>query len=505
MPNTKSHRSRNDNSILSGEGISSIAGNAVYIFGTQGFSFAIRFVYAIALAHYLGPELYGFINYGISWYFTFLSLTGFGIFAILSREIGRDRSSGAWITSLTFTLRTPVTVVAAVACGVFGWFIETRPEARVILIIFSIALVGRSLALWAEGVFTAYEVSKFSFRLQAVFRTFEVIAGTGLLLAGGGATAVAIVHAISWWFQALAGLALTGRRLVAIRFNFSWQGLKSILRQGIPIGIGFVMVNWLRSGPIVLFRHFGSSENSLGQLALSMQSFLIIASIPVAAGLASLPVLSRSVARQDGKEYIFIESMIKFALFFGATAGLAGLGAGPWLVNLLFGTRYLEAGYLLGLVMWLLIPFTCGITISRVYFARGEFFLPTVCSGAGALVMTLIMPWMIGVWDTSGAVVATAAGMSVWALSLIFILARSGDLYVSQTLCRPLLVILLALGIFLSLKSVNAWLALLTSWAGLFCGTLLFGGVTEDEKYLLKYLMRKGFLLGGADSKQSGS
>jgi O-antigen/teichoic acid export membrane protein len=505
MENSKDRMPRNDNSIFSGEGISSIAGNAVYIFGTQGFNFGIRFVYAIALAHYLGPELYGLINYGISWYFTFLSLTGLGIVAILSREIGKDRSSGARITSLTFTLRTPVTVFAAVACGLFAWFIETRPEARIILIVFSIALVGRSLALWAEGVFTAYEVSQFSFRIQVVFRTFEVIAGTGLLLAGGEAMAVAIVHAISWWFQALAGLALTGRRLVPIRFNFSWQDLKSILRQGIPIGIGFVMVNWLRSGPIVLFRHFGSSENSLGQLALAMQSFVVIASVPVAAGMASLPVLSRSVARQDGKESIFIASTIKGALFFGAAAGLAGMGAGPWLVNILFGARYLEAGYLLGYVMWLLIPFTCGFIISRVYFARGEFFLPTVCSGAGALVMTLIMPWMITVMDTSGAVVAMAAGMSVWALSLIGIITRSRDLHVGQALFRPLIVILFALAIYMALKSMNIWLALLTSLAALFCGMMMFGGVTEDEKYLLKHLIRKRFLRGADDSKQSGS
>ena len=274
MANKKSHISSEDNSILSGKGISSIARNAVYIFGAKGFNCAIRFVYAFALAHYLGPELYGFINYGISWYLVFLSLTGIGVAAILSREIGKDRSSGAWITSLTFSLRIPLTIVAAVTCGVFGWFIENNPEVRIILIVFSIALIGRSLALWVEAVFTAYEVSKYSFRLEIVFRTFEVILGTCLLLAGGGAKAVAIVHAISWWFQALGGLVLTGRRLVPIRFNFSRQGLKHLIRQGIPIGIGFIMISWLLSGPLVLFRHFGSTENSLGQLALAIQAFI---------------------------------------------------------------------------------------------------------------------------------------------------------------------------------------------------------------------------------------
>ena len=491
MQKSRRHSLRDAKSILSGVGVASISRNAVYLVGTRWFNIVTRFIYAIALAHYLGPKLYGFLNYGISWYLAFLSLTGLGIAAILGREIGRDRSSGAWTTSVTFTLRTSVAVIAAVACGICGWFIETKPEVKILLIVFSIALLGRSIAIWAEAVFNAYEANKYSFRIQAIFRTFEVIAGTGMLLAGGGAMAVAIVHAISWWFQALSGLALTRRRLVAIRFNLSWQGLKCVLHQGIPIGLGFILVNWLQRGPLVLFRHMSSSADSLGQLALAMQSFVIIGSMPMAAGMASFPVLSRSVARQDGKEFLYTETMMKAALIFGTAAGLAGIGAGPWLVDLIFGSRYMEAGYLLGFVMWLLIPLTCGTTVSRVYLARGQFFLPTACAGAGAVVLTLTMPWLVSAMDTLGAVLATGTGMGVWALTLIWIFARSGDLDVLRTVFRPLVVIILGLGVFFVLKPVDPLLALLSSWTALLCGSVLFGVLTEDEWFLLASLKQK--------------
>jgi O-antigen/teichoic acid export membrane protein len=265
------------------------------------------------------------------------------------------------------------------------------------------------------------------------------------------------------------------------------------------------MANWLYRGPLVLFRHFASSENSLGQLALAIQAFVILGLVPVTAVLASFPVLSRSVARQDGKEFLYTETVIRTALILGAAVGLAGLGAGQHLVNLVFGIRYLEAGYLLGFVLWLLIPFTCGTAINAVYITRGRFFLPVVCSGAGALVMTLIMPWLVATINTSGAVVAMATGMGVWTSSLIFLFARSGDLDVRKTIFRPLGPIFFALGVFLAIKSVNAWVALLASWAALICGTLQFGGITEDEMYLLNSLKRKGYSLIGADSKKSGS
>jgi len=491
--------------IFSGIGVGSIAKNAGYLLGTRGLNIGVRFVYALALAHYLGPELYGFLNYGMSWYLTFLSLTGLGTVAILVREIGRDRNNGPWIASLTLTVRASGTVFAAIACGILGWFFEDKPDVSNLLIVFTMALIGRSLVMWAESVFTGYEVNRYTFRLQAIFRTLEVFVGIAFLLVGGGAMAVAVVHAISWWLQALSSLALIRRHLVPIRLNWNWRGLKYILVGGLPIGLGFIMVNWLQTGSLVLYRHMASSADSLGQLALAMQAFAISSAMPLALGLASLPVLSRSVARQDGKDLLFTKTMIKAAFILGAASGLAGLGIGPWLVDIMFGARYMEAGYLLGFVMWLLIPLMCGTSVTRVYIARGQFYLPTACAAAGAVVFTLTMPWCVTALDVLGAVLATGAGMGVWSLSLIWMLARSDDLDVLRSVFRPLAVILFALGTFSALKPVNALLALLISWAVLLCGTLMFGVLTEDEHCLLASLKRIWYSSYDVEPEKVGS
>lgn len=488
MISTKDNKS---NSVITGKGVGSIAKNASYLFGTSALNTVVRFFYVIALAHYLGPELYGLLGYGMSWYLAFLSITGLGVFAILSREIGRNKNRGAWIASVTLTIRILTAIIAAVACGIVGWLLESKPEVRTLLIVFSMALVGRSLAMWTQAVFTAYEVNQYNLGLQAIFCTLEALVGVALLIVGQGALTVAIVHAISWWFQALGGLLLAQRRLVAITLSKSWQDLKHILSQGIIIGLGVVAVGWFLRGPLVLFRHFGGSENSLGQLALAIQCFVIVSSVPAAAGMASLPVLSRSVVRRDGKELLYTETALKIALIFGTVAGLAGLGAGPQLVDLIFGSRYLEGGYLLGLALWLLIPFSCATTINKVFFARGQFLLPTVCAAVGALAMTLIMPGLVTAMNTSGVLLATGTGIAVWASSLIWVLARSGDLNFLQAILRPLAIVLFSLGVFLVLESTSPWLALLASLLGLFAATLKFGGITDHEKHLLDTLKNK--------------
>ena len=477
---------------LSGEGVNSIARNAFYLVGNRWLQIIVRFFYMIVLARYLGPKFYGLFNYGLALYTAFLALSGLGLEIILIREVGRDRGQAARVVAQTLTIRTFMAVIAALACGTIGWFFEGDPYGRKVLLIFSIALIGRALAMWTEHLFIAYEASKYTFKLQAIFRPLESVFGLVILCLGGGIIAVAIVHASSWWMQALSGLELARRHLIGIRLYWAWCGLRGILSQGFVIGLGVVMITWLQAGPLVLFRYMECGENSLGQLALAMQGFMVLCTIPIAGTVASLPVLSRTVAREDGKDRLFVDALLRAVLILGAAAGMTGIALGPWLVNVIFGACYVDAGHLVGPAMWLLIPWTCGHTIWLVYLARDQVFLPTVFTGVGALILTLSMPWLVSSMDAAGAVLAAGMGMGVWALSLIVMFTRSGDLSLGCVILKPAGVALLSLAVFLVLDNVNVWLSLPVSQFVLFGGTFFLGVLAPDERSaLLGFVRRK--------------
>lgn len=489
---------------LSGEGVSSIVRNGIYLIGNRWLQIIVRFFYVIGLSRYLGPELYGLFNYGLAWYTAFLALSGLGLEIILIREVGRDRSQGTRVVAQTLTLRSFMAVIAALACGIIGWLFEGDPNGRRVLLVFSIALIGRALAVWTEHLFIAYEESKYTFKLQAIFRPLESVFGLVILCLGGGVIAVAIVHTISWWMQALSGMELARRHLVGIRLYWAWRGLKGILSQSFVIGIGVVMVIWLQAGPLVLFRYMGCGENSLGQLALAMQGFIVLCTVPIAGSVASLPVLYRTVARNDGKDRMFVDALLRAALILGAAAGMTGIALGPWLVNVIFGARYLDAGHLLGPAIWLLIPWTCGHTIWLVYLARDQVLLPTVFTGVGALILTLSMPWLVSSMDAAGAVLAAGMGMGVWALGLIVMFTRSGDLRLGRVILRPAGVALLSLAVFLVLDRLNVWLSLPVSLFILFGGTFFLGVLAPDERCALLGFVRRKYGASGNNTDPTG-
>lgn len=479
-------------------GLRSIAENAAYLVAARGLTYVVRAVYVVALARYLGPEVYGLFAYGQSWYMAFLPVSALGIGLILSREVGRERERGARIAAQTLALRIAAVVVAAAACGLAGWFANAEPVARRLLLIFSLALAGRGLAMWTEHAFTAYEESRYALRQEAVFRPFEVVLGLGALVAGAGAAGVAAVHALVWWLQALRGLALVHRRLVSVRPDWAWGALARLLVQGLPLGLSLLFSGWLLQGPLVLFRHVAGTEGGLGQLALALQVLVLVCTVPWSIGMAALPVLSRSAAREDGKVLRFAEGMLRLGLLLGAAAGLAGMALGPWLVEMVFGGRYGPAGELLGPALWLLVPLTAGTASSQVLVALGRFVPPSLCALAGAAVLTLALPTLASAKGPDGALLAAGAGMGVWALSLLVMLARTGGLDLGRGVLRPGVVALVALGVYWGLEPVGVWLALSAGWLVLLGGTLAIGVLAPEERSALMALLQRRRRHGGA-------
>jgi len=491
----------NNNSIkqkvaLTGEGVTSIALNAGYLFAGRWLTIVLRFVYAILLTRYFGPELYGYLNYGISWYFAFFPIATMGLGIILSREVGRNRKNSEKVINQILTLRLLASFLATLLCGAIGIFIEEKGVIKILLLIFSFALFGRSLWFLAQSIFTAYEVSSQSLQQDAIFRPLEIIIGLIVLVCGGGVIEVACVHGISWWLQAMRGFYLINRHITRIRLDWTWHILFRFFIIGLPITFANILNAWLVNGPLILYRYFVHTDNSLGQLALATQVFILLGNLLAVVFSASLPIISRSVSREDGKDIYFADAMIRFGFIFGTIAGIAALGAGEWLVELFFSNKFYEAGYLLGFILWLLIPSICGFAIGNVYMARGQYILPMISAAFGTIIFTAIFPWAVGKAGSAGAVISAGIGMSCSTLVLIVVFAKSDVLNLRRILLYPLTAILLVLGFYFALDSMNVriWLSVPVCYIVFFTSIFLFGIVTPSERNVITDFIKKRFL-----------
>lgn len=466
--------------------------NAAYLFGANGVTSVTRALYAVMLARMLGAGSYGFFGYAMSWSLSFLPFTMIAMDAILSREIGREGASAESRIAQILGFRTATTLLAATACAIAGVLVEEASQLRWLLLVFSFALVGRSMAVCTNSIFTAFEKSRYAFRQESIFRALEVGLGLTILAMGGSLLEVAVLHAVIWWAQALHGLHLIRRDFVPLRFRIDWSSTQALLQMGALLVVANIFGNWLTQGPIVLYRSASPDAFALGQLALAMQAFYILQGVPLGIGGASLPVLSRAVGREDRKDELFVSVMLRAGLMFGAAAAIAGLGAGPWFISLVFGAGYLQTGALLGPALLLLAPFTCAIALSYVLIAHNRVGQNALAALFGAIAMTALAGYLAGRYGPLGAIHSGLIGTSVWALLSVAFVARDVHVDVQRALLRPLFCTAAGLLVYYRLEPVGGtWVAMLAGLGALAGSAIMIGVVSAQERTAILSLARK--------------
>lgn len=442
-------------------GIRSILVNTAYLSFARSLTGIARIVYAVLLARLLGAEIYGFFNYGLSWYLIFIPLAALGLDSILIREIGRDRGKAATLLADTLALRALATLLVAVGCFTVGYYIDSDANSRNLLAIFSFALLGRSMAVWCQVVFTAYESSRLVFRQELVFRLLEVVLGIGAVLSGYGIIVVAAIHAGCWWLQGITGQFLVLRYLEKFKFRPNWSRLRRLVLLGLPFLMASFLFGWLLQGALVLYRHIHGIDGNLGQLAMALQAMFILSSIAVAVTGPALPVLSRSIDRGDSNSDRYISVALRGGILMGGLLAIAGFSLGDWVVQLVLGDSYENTANLLPWALLLITPLFLSGALGSVIIARGQYWLALLPYACGAFVFTIAAPLLILYYKSDGALVALAIGLLSTVIVDLLILRRYNALTLLTSVCYPLICITLGIITSVALADFNAWLSLL--------------------------------------------
>jgi O-antigen/teichoic acid export membrane protein len=210
-----------------------------------------------------------------------------------------------------------------------------------------------------------------------------------------------------------------------------------LLSHGLPLGLSALATAWLLQGPIVVFRHVNPDPTAVGQLGLTLQALTILVGLAWSLAAASLPVLSRSVAREDGKDRKFVSVLSRAGWLAGAAIAMAGLAVGPRLVITIFGESYADAGQLLGPVLALFGPLFIGLSGATVLVAHGRRISTLGHSAAAAIALWALTPFLTQIFGAHGVIHSAALAYSLWAITQLIELRSLTHLSLSRTILRP--------------------------------------------------------------------
>jgi len=424
---------------VTGSGARSIIINSSFLGIAKIIASLSRAFYVIAIAYFLGPQLYGAFAYGISWYLYLLPISMAGLRWVVPKEVGQHPENAPNLISSSLSLQLASSTSFCLLSIAIALLIEPSSHMQLLIAIFSIALFSRGLANWSNSVFIALEDARIVLIIETAMRILEVICGIALLYLGFGLLTLAILHAVIWSLQA----AFSVYRVMQIRpfrlapHNQLPQAM-ALLKQGLPYAISPVFGSWMLQGPLLMYRHISGVSDALGQLSLALQAFTIIAMPLGEIGTAALPVLSRAIHRGDNNASIYIREILRYGWILCGILLISSFTLGSDIIHLLFENRYSDAARLLPWSLSLVALYFFASSFHGLIGIHGHFKSVITSNLLGAAILTLSFPPLVSSFGSYGALLSMGLGLAVSVTVQMSVLMRYHRLQLVESFFKPI-------------------------------------------------------------------
>ena len=332
----------------------------------------------IWLARQLTPVLYGIITFGIALVGWFGLVVDSGTEQLNVREISRRPERFRELADAVLGLRLALSVGAAVALGLFTYYLSTSASSSNVLPRFALVLPALALNLrWMVlGIGQARAVALGNIASRIVF----LVAILALVAEPSQASRVPLLEALSEATYGLVIVILVARAYGWVRPKIDLAAWRTTMTQGFPLLVfGACRATILTIDVALIALILGHGETGLYGAALKPVAFFL-----GALGLFSISFLAGySASSTEDTNVLFRRSIL---LGFGSMMAIAiALSAGSPLVTFVFGQHYSGAAAPLAVLAWTLPIAALSVPYTSVLVARDRQDLVMHNNIAGAV------------------------------------------------------------------------------------------------------------------------
>jgi O-antigen/teichoic acid export membrane protein len=224
-----------------------------------------------------------------------------------------------------------------------------------------------------------------------------------------------------------------------------WSTALKFLRQSWPLILsGLAVTVYMKIDQVMLGAILG--EEAVGQYSVAVRISSVWYFIPAMLATSLFPAILN--ARKQGTE-VYEKRLQNY---FDLNAGFAYLIAiplsiaAPWVIRVLFGEAYQQAGPMLAIHAWSSLFVFLGVARSQYLVAENLFKFSMNCTIAGAIVNIVLNYFLIPNYGGYGAATATLFSYAISAFFSSFLIMRSHSIVWQQisSLLVPLRILKLA-------------------------------------------------------------
>ncbi|HES59337.1 MAG TPA: flippase [Caldithrix sp.] len=390
-----------------------IGKNAAWLFFDQILRMGVSLVVGIWVARYLGPEQYGLLNFALAFLFFFQALAMMGLSEIVVRDIVKNPECANETLGTAFTMQLlGGSISLLLAVMTIFWL---RPEDGLVKLM--VAVLGFGMILRATEVikywFTSQVLSKYTVWVENIAVLALACVKVSLILLS------APLMAFVWVIFAEAIMVAVGLMAVYVWRGgslFSWQvrldRAKSLFAESWPMLLSVMAVMVLmRVDQVMLGQLIGNEAVGIYSAAIRISEVWYF--IPAVIVASVFPAIIESKKQGEDIYYQRLQKLYDLMVVMAVTIAVVITFVSDWLILLLFGQAYEQAGTVLAIHIWGAIFVFFGAAWGKWMVIEGyqsTMFKMHLLSLAANISLNFIL---IPKYGAMGAAVATAISYSL--------------------------------------------------------------------------------------------
>jgi O-antigen/teichoic acid export membrane protein len=360
----------------------------------------------IWVARYLGPEQFGLFSYVLAFTAIFGGIAKLGLDGIMVRELVNHPEQRDTYLGTAFWLKI---LGAFLVMGIMAAIVPfTSNDANTNLFIFIIA---------AGLVFQSFEVVEFYFQSQVLAKIVSICKVIQLALSSMIKIYLVLTEAELIYFvlvTAFDALSLAVSYAIAYKLrknpafykHFDLSIAKQLLKDSWPLIFSAIVVMiYMRIDQIMIKEMLGEYEVGIYSAAVRLSEAFYF--IPMLITASLFPAILNAKKQSEELYKQRLQRLYTFMVWMAIVIALPMTFLSDWLIVLLFGQAYQEAGQVLMIHVWAAIFVFLGVSFGKYLLAENLTKIAFQRTLLGAVSNVLLNLWLIPIYGVAGAAMAT--------------------------------------------------------------------------------------------------
>lgn len=369
----------------------------------------------IWVARYLGPEQFGLFSYAIAFATIFSSIAKLGLDGIVVRDLVREPNQRDFYLGTAFWLKLGGAIVTLVIVALTTQLASSDRTTNLYILIIA-----------SGAIFQSFEVVDFYFQSQVLSKFVSICKIAQLLLSSLLKLYFIFVGADLFWFV-LVSLADQITLAVSLYFAYRYQKLggfyrhfdlaiaKQLLKDSWPlIFSGLVVMIYMRIDQIMIKEMLGEKEVGIYAAAVRLSEVWYFVPTIITSSLFPAIVSAKKISEQIYLTRLqrLYTSLVWMAI--GVALPMSFLS--DWLVTLLYGEAYREAGQVLMIHIWAGVFVSLGVASGSWFTSENLQSYAFHRTLLGVIINVVLNLILIRKFGLIGAAIATVTAQSMAAL-----------------------------------------------------------------------------------------